>query len=57
MVRLAAEIVRLKGNIAVLRQGVEEANAGKEFILMPEGRFAEKNKISQRKRDRSAKWI
>ena len=57
MVRLAAEVVRLKGSIAVLKEGIEETIAGKECILMPEGPFAEKNKTSQRKRDRSAKWI
>jgi len=53
---MAAELVRLNRNIAVLKEGVEQIIAGKQFILAHEGPFGEQNKAQERKRDRSAKW-
>jgi hypothetical protein len=57
MVALAAEIVRLNRNIVVLRDGVEQSIAGKQFVLSHEGPYAEQNKAQERKRDRAAKWL
>jgi hypothetical protein len=57
MVRLAAEIVRLNRNIAVLREGIERANACEVFILMPQGPYDKVNRSAERKRDRAAKWL
>ena len=57
MVRLAAEVVRLNRNIATLKEGVDQVIAGTEFILMPQGPFAGKNRAAERKRDRTTKWI
>jgi hypothetical protein len=57
IVRLAAEIVRLKRNIAVIREGTERANAGEVFVLWPQGPRAKANNVAQRNRDRAAKWL
>jgi hypothetical protein len=57
MVSLAAEIVRLSRNIAVLKEGIERAGAGEAFVLMPQGPYTKKNKTEEQRRDRSAKWL
>ena len=44
MVSLAAEIVRLNRNIAVLKEGIERTGTGERFILMPQGPYAKTNK-------------
>jgi hypothetical protein len=57
MICLAVEIVRLRRNIDVLKEGIERTGAGERFILMPQGPYAKKNKTEERRRDRSAGWL
>ena len=57
MVRLAAEVVRLNRTIGILKDGIDQAIDGKEFILMRHGPHAEKNRAAERRRDRSARWV